>query len=153
MAKNCPNCNTQISDEATYCPVCGYNSKTNTSITSRTVQAATYSEDDTKLCCPICGSTELHSSKKGFSGGKALAGVILTGGVGLLAGTIGSSDVVVTCLACGHKTKAGNLITKKQFSEKKALNGNTNIQNTGCVILIVLFTSMISFLLLIITVL
>lgn len=153
MSKNCPICNASISDEAKYCPICGYYSNDNTSVsTPNTSQASNYSNNDTQLCCPKCGSTQLHSAKKGFSGGKALAGVLLTGGVGLLAGTIGSGDIVVTCLACGHKTKAGNLMTRSQY---KRLNSNKNFTNnsstTGCMVFLVsLLTSLISLLTLII---
>lgn len=57
--------------------------------------------------CPQCGSTQITANKKGFSGGKAVAGVVLTGGIGLLAGTIGSNKVTITCLNCGNQFKPG----------------------------------------------
>lgn len=60
-----------------------------------------------QIYCPKCGSNQLTTDKKGFSGGKALAGAVLTGGIGLLAGTIGSNNVIITCLACGHQFKPG----------------------------------------------
>lgn len=53
--------------------------------------------------CPRCGSTSLSASKKGFGFGKALAGAVLVGGVGLLAGGIGANKTVVTCLNCGYE--------------------------------------------------
>jgi len=65
------------------------------------------------LCCPKCGSRELHAEHKGFSGGKALAGALVTGGIGLLAGTIGSRDTQITCLKCGNKFKAGEAVVKR----------------------------------------
>ena len=58
--------------------------------------------------CPKCGSNQITSEKKGFSGGKAVAGAVLTGGIGLLAGTIGSNKVVITCLKCGNHFKPGD---------------------------------------------
>ena len=61
----------------------------------------------TEIRCPKCGSNQLTANKKGFSGGKAVVGGILTGGVGLLAGTIGSNNVIITCLACGKAFKPG----------------------------------------------
>ena len=67
------------------------------------------SED--KLYCPHCGSSQLTINKKGFGAGKAAAGAILTGGIGLLAGFIGSGDLKITCLKCGHKCKPGELST------------------------------------------
>ncbi|MCC7513876.1 MAG: hypothetical protein IT212_04185, partial [Bacteroidia bacterium] len=60
-----------------------------------------------ELGCPKCGSVKYIADTKGFSTGKAVAGAILTGGIGLLAGTLGSKDVVLTCVGCGHKYKPG----------------------------------------------
>lgn len=62
-----------------------------------------------EMKCPKCKSTYLDINKKGFGAGKALAGAVLTGGVGLLAGFIGSKKIKATCLKCGHKfdTKDG----------------------------------------------
>ena len=57
--------------------------------------------------CPHCGSTALSANKKGFGLGKAVAGGVITGGVGLLAGFIGSGKVEITCLSCGHHWLAG----------------------------------------------
>ena len=59
------------------------------------------------LRCPKCNSTQLSADKKGFGLGKALVGGVLTGGVGLLAGFLGSKKVLVTCLKCGNQWKAG----------------------------------------------
>jgi len=58
--------------------------------------------------CPKCGSTQLAADKKGFGLGKAIVGGVLTGGVGLLAGFIGSRKVLVTCLKCGNQWEAGS---------------------------------------------
>ncbi len=91
---NCPECGKEISDKALSCPNCG-------NPMNQQLQQEEY------LCCPKCGSRELHAEHKGFSGGKALAGAIVTGGIGLLAGTIGSRDTQITCLKCGNKFKAG----------------------------------------------
>jgi len=54
-------------------------------------------------CCPKCGSTSLSANQKGFRPGRAVAGAVLTGGIGLVAGGIGAKKVEVTCLNCGHK--------------------------------------------------
>lgn len=53
--------------------------------------------------CPKCGSTSLSGGKQGFGVGKAVAGAVLFGGVGLLAGGIGANKTVVTCMKCGYK--------------------------------------------------
>lgn len=59
-------------------------------------------------CCPKCGSTSLSANKKGFGAGKAVAGMVVTGGVGgAVFGAVGSGKVVVTCLNCGYKFKPG----------------------------------------------
>jgi DNA-directed RNA polymerase subunit RPC12/RpoP len=60
-----------------------------------------------EIRCPKCGSNQLAANKKGFSGKKAVAGAILTGGIGLLAGTIGSNKIIITCLNCGNQFKPG----------------------------------------------
>ena len=63
---------------------------------------------DDQVKCPKCGSTQISADKKGFSGTKAVAGAALTGGIGLLAGTIGSNKVKITCLKCGHVFNPGD---------------------------------------------
>lgn len=57
--------------------------------------------------CPKCESTQITSGKKGVSIGKAIAGDMIAGPVGALAGGIGKDKVIITCLNCGHKWKAG----------------------------------------------
>lgn len=85
--------------------------------------------NDDKLYCPRCGSSQLTANKKGFGAGKALTGAILTGGIGLLAGFIGSGDVKVTCLECGSTWRAGELKTTpppkrtKEQEESETLGG------------------------------
>ena len=98
---SCPECNKEISEKAIACPYCGY-------------PMDKQSKQGEFLCCPKCGSRELHAEHKGFSGGKALAGALVTGGIGLLAGTIGSRDTQITCLKCGNKFKAGEAIVRKE---------------------------------------
>lgn len=56
-----------------------------------------------KVKCPKCGSEQITALKKGFSGGKAAVGAVLTGGIGLLAGYHGSGKIEIACLVCGHK--------------------------------------------------
>lgn len=57
--------------------------------------------------CPMCGSeTEwkhIDDQRKGFSGGKALAGGILLGPVGLIAGAIGKKKHLYICAKCGFQ--------------------------------------------------
>ena len=77
-----------------------------------------------EILCPKCGSNQLSANKKGFSGKKAVAGAVLTGGIGVLAGTIGSNKVRITCLACGHVFKPGEdqkSVQKKKQQQAKAM--------------------------------
>lgn len=76
-----------------------------------------------EIKCPKCKSTQITANKKGFSIGKAAAGALLTGGVGLLAGTIGSNKVIITCLACGHQFKPGahKETAAEQYQRLKAM--------------------------------
>lgn len=58
--------------------------------------------------CPKCGSTQITADKKGFGIGKAIAGDLVAGTVGgLVAGSMGKDKIIITCLNCGHKWKAG----------------------------------------------
>lgn len=59
--------------------------------------------DDSPVRCPVCGSTQIAAAKKGFGVGKAAAGGLLLGPVGLLGGFIGSRKIKITCLKCGHE--------------------------------------------------
>lgn len=81
--------------------------------------------------CPNCGSTQLTANKKGFSGKKAVAGAVLTGGIGLLAGTIGSNKIKITCLSCGNQFKPGEgrsivLKENKTVERKKTVSSVIN---------------------------
>lgn len=53
--------------------------------------------------CPNCGSTQIQIVKKGFGAGKAAAGGLLLGPIGLAAGAIGSERVERVCMNCMHK--------------------------------------------------
>jgi DNA-directed RNA polymerase subunit RPC12/RpoP len=53
--------------------------------------------------CPKCNSEMVEIYRKGFGAGKALAGAVITGGIGLLAGFIGSNKATAVCLACGKR--------------------------------------------------
>jgi len=64
--------------------------------------------------CPKCRSTSVTANKMGFGLGKAVAGGVALGTVGLLSGFLGSRKVYVTCLQCGHSWKAGTVPVAKQ---------------------------------------
>jgi len=97
-------------------------------------------EDQIK--CPKCGSTQLTANKKGFSAGKAVAGAVLTGGVGLLAGAIGSNKVYITCLKCGYKYKAGDYEkeTRNFYMARKQSASSKDLGTGGVVAIFFLFS-------------
>jgi len=55
--------------------------------------------------CPQCQSVQVLASKQGFGLGKAVVGAILLGLIGLAGGFLGSNQVFLTCLKCGHRWK------------------------------------------------
>ncbi len=61
---------------------------------------------DEMLKCPRCGSTSLSGNKKGYGVGKGVVGAAILGPLGLVAGNIGSSKVIVTCMKCGYQFRA-----------------------------------------------
>jgi hypothetical protein len=61
--------------------------------------------DDGQLRCPQCHSAQIEIDKQGFSGGKALVGGLLTGGVGLIAGFHNKNKRKGKCLKCGYSWK------------------------------------------------
>jgi len=117
---NCPECGKEVSDKAYTCPHCG----NPMSIPSDTDTVQSNGAEEF-IFCPRCLSMQVHSEKKGFGGGKALAGAIAFGGIGILAGTIGSKKVDVTCLKCGHKFKAGDSLVAT-INEKNKIEQDLN---------------------------
>lgn len=70
--------------------------------------------EEEKIHCPKCNSTQLTANTKGYSGGKAVAGGVMTGGIGLLAGLHGKGKIIITCMSCGEKWKPGEHLEKKK---------------------------------------
>jgi hypothetical protein len=75
--------------------------------------------ENKKIKCPKCKSEQLTTTKKGFSGTQAVGGAILTGGIGILAGTIGSNKLRISCLACGHQFKPGEDLENARIKRKQ----------------------------------
>lgn len=57
--------------------------------------------------CPKCDSTQLTAQRKGFSYGRGIAGFILIGPIGWLAGYIRGKKIRITCLRCGFRWEPG----------------------------------------------
>ena len=100
---NCSECGKEVSNKAQSCPNCG---------NPINVKSEEY------ICCPKCHSRELYVEQKGFSGGTALAGAVLAGGIGLLAGMIGSKEIQITCLKCENKFKTSEAFISKEENDK-----------------------------------
>jgi hypothetical protein len=73
-----------------------------------------------QVLCPKCGSNQITANKKGFSAGRAIAGDILLGPVGLLAGAAGRNKIIITCLNCGCQFKPGDRPDMKKIEARKA---------------------------------
>ncbi len=59
------------------------------------------------VSCPQCGSSQFAATNKGYGAGAGCLGFLIAGPLGLLCGCCGQNDIFVTCLACGHRWKAG----------------------------------------------
>ena len=81
--------------------------------------------------CPKCNSTQLHFAKKGFSGKKAVVGGILTGGLGLFAGTIGSNKILANCMSCGNQFSPSELKPTPFVSRASLFNLEPTIEPTA----------------------
>lgn len=57
--------------------------------------------------CPICNNTytwkQVDTTKKGFSVGKAAAGALLLGPIGLVGGALGKKKACYCCGQCGFQ--------------------------------------------------
>jgi Zn finger protein HypA/HybF involved in hydrogenase expression len=136
----CRKCGNKVEKTDLFCSKCGEKSADITEIETKpdsnqatllspkisaTKSNINVKNDHNKIKCSSCISTNVSTNKKGFSGQKAVVGAVLTGGIGILAGTIGSNKVVITCLSCGknfnigddfESVKAKNIETKQMVS-------------------------------------
>ena len=58
--------------------------------------------------CPKCGIGYLEAVSErtgGFSGGKAIAGAVVLGPIGLAAGALGKKQVTYKCSCCGYSVE------------------------------------------------
>lgn len=84
---NCKTCGGKVSSTAPACPHCGEQAP------------------GVALHCPKCGSATIEQGKRGFSGGKCVAGAVVLGPLGMLAGLHGRKNTEFHCLSCGKKWK------------------------------------------------
>ncbi len=125
---NCSECGKEVSDKASACPNCG--NPINQNLQKIIENQPLKQSDDDNLYCPKCHSKNLHTQQKGFSGKKALAGVVLTGGIGILAGTIGSKNIEISCLNCGNKFKASEALKRSDIARIQRINKKNSREDT-----------------------
>ena len=116
----CKNCGNKLNSTDSFCSKCGKgieNKTTSNYKKNENISSKILPPEKEKIKCPKCKSIDIIHGKKGFSGRKAVAGVILTGGIGILAGTIGSNKIMFSCLSCGNNFKFGE--DYKSINEKK----------------------------------
>ena len=80
----CKTCGKDVSSTAPTCPHCGEASP------------------GLDVSCPRCGSSSISIQQKGFGLGKAAAGAILLGPLGLAGGMVGRKKPECVCGSCGH---------------------------------------------------
>lgn len=102
--RKCNSCGAIFLSSQNIC--CSCNSS-NTSMIQEEKPESTQEISSDKIKCSRCGSTQITSKTKGFGLGKAAAGGLLLGPVGLLGGVIGSKKVRAVCLKCGNEWDAG----------------------------------------------
>ena len=84
----CKSCGEKVSKTAQSCPHCG----------------ETY--PGLSIKCPRCGSMNFSVGQKSFGLGKAAAGAILLGPIGLVGGLLGRGQLELVCLRCNNKWKS-----------------------------------------------
>jgi rRNA maturation endonuclease Nob1 len=104
---HCPNCNSEISDEAQFCPKCGFNLKINVKTSEKaeasphinvspTITASGSGEVKVDFAPNITFSskitTEVKNQEIGSIGEVLSEGAIKTGDIGILKGSIGATN-------------------------------------------------------------
>ena len=119
MIIKCPECGNDVSDKASTCPHCGnpINVILSTNHNEEPGEILNIEErktEEEKLFCPYCLSSMVQFNKKGFGAGKAVAGVLLTGGIGALAGTLGMNKIHGRCAKCNKTFTAAEAVQSTQ---------------------------------------
>lgn len=123
----CQACLKENSDLAPSCVHCGKQIKKNLSpedeqrindILLGIEEDKIKNEMEEFLCCPKCYGNNLTPMKRGFSFGRAVAGVFTIGLYGIAAGSIGSENIKLFCNGCGNKFNSVNSISLTKSQQK-----------------------------------
>lgn len=104
----CPKCGEMTSSRKIKCEHCGENIAIELFNTDQSPEP-TYVTPQPRIkkipsiCCPRCGSTDFDLAPAGFSIGKAVAGGLLLGQIGMLAGASSSRKHKRICRKCGKE--------------------------------------------------
>jgi hypothetical protein len=97
----CENCFRECQNVAGKCSECA----APLSLTGSEPKAVVFTAEDEydPNQCPKCLGKNFAVEKRGYNTTTGIAGALLTGGVGLLAGLIGSGKRFLTCTSCGYQ--------------------------------------------------
>jgi RNA polymerase subunit RPABC4/transcription elongation factor Spt4 len=117
----CKICKKEVSTTAPTCPNCG-----------ETLPGL-------HIKCPNCKSVHISMGQQGYHLGKAAAGAVIAGPVGLLGGMLGRKNTHLVCQACGKRWLpkpedfgAKTIKEKTEETKKEAEAWKTVIKCPGC---------------------
>lgn len=93
--------------------------------------------------CPRCGAANVAADRRGFSVGKAAAGGLLLGPLGLLGGLHGRDRVRLTCLGCGHEWALGAPDPARESASPKRPAGHYSLSGLLVLLLAVGFAGFV----------
>ena len=102
----CKKCGKEIGYDDKYCPNCGSPVGNELSVQNDSFNSERRND---YICCPKCGSTNIHfvtrDTSTGFNAENACCGYMLCGPIGLLCGVDNDRKVetVRKCMNCNHE--------------------------------------------------
>ena len=97
------------------------------------------------ITCPKCGSTEITGGTKGFGAGKAAAGLVVAGPLGLAAGAIGKNKAMNSCMACGYQWSPAKVAKAAQAQANKEALGSTGEWASALALFVALMIGLVTY--------